>query len=83
VYARYLEDKENNASVANSKVGILSWGHIPMIVRRVQVHAKEKLLRLLPEGWISTAPGRAIAEPLHDQMVEYLKVYQGTDLLKQ
>ncbi|ELR20474.1 uncharacterized protein ACA1_317660 [Acanthamoeba castellanii str. Neff] len=36
-------------------------------------HAEAKLVRLYTGGFICTAPGRAIAEPLHLELVDYLE----------
>ncbi len=38
----------------------------------VIVHCHEKLLRILPEGFIKTQYGKVLAQPLHDQIVEYV-----------
>lgn len=35
-------------------------------------HCHEKLLRLLPEGFIKTKLGRELAEPLHHEIVNYV-----------
>lgn len=38
----------------------------------VIIHCNEKLLRLLPEGFIKTELGREMAQPLHDYIVDYV-----------
>jgi len=75
-YARHLDQKKASGSL--SPPGVKSWGHIPVIVSNVRKYADEKLLRLYPEKWITTVPGRLIAEPLHAEMVEFMKTYQGS-----
>lgn len=37
----------------------------------VITHCHEKLLRLLPDGFIVTEPGKELAEPLHQVIVDY------------
>lgn len=43
------------------------------IIAAVRSHCDEKLLRLY-SGFIVTEPGRLLAKPLHDEMVELLKL---------
>jgi uncharacterized protein len=38
-------------------------------------HCHEKLLRLLPDGFIKTEYGRKLAEPLHQEIVDYVAFY--------
>ncbi len=43
----------------------------------VIVHCHEKLLRILPEGFIKTEYGKLLAQPLHDQIVEYVSSFES------
>ena len=40
----------------------------------VVTHCHEKLLRLLPENFIKTQLGKSMAVPLHDVIVDYVKL---------
>lgn len=42
----------------------------------VILHCKEKLLLLLPNGYIKTEPGRRMAQPLHQHIVDYVADYE-------
>ncbi len=49
----------------------------------VYKHAVEKLSILYPQKYIKTIAGRLIAEPLHNQILEFMKNYETkTDFLK-
>lgn len=45
-----------------------------LLKEKVIEHAKEKLLRLYPK-FIITEPGKEIAKPLHDEMLQYIANY--------
>ncbi len=47
-------------------------GKIP---QDVIVHCHEKLLRILPDGYIKTSYGKKLAEPLHQEIVNYVNSY--------
>ena len=42
------------------------------VLADVVQHCHDKLLRLLPEGYIKTAAGRALAAPLHEEIVRFV-----------
>lgn len=46
-------------------------GQVP---KDVIFHCHEKLLRLLPEGFIKTEHGRIMALPLHEEIVDYIRL---------
>jgi hypothetical protein len=41
----------------------------------VITHCYEKLLRILPEGFIKTSYGKKLAEPLHQEIVDYITIH--------
>jgi HD superfamily phosphodiesterase len=41
----------------------------------VIIHCHEKLLRILPEGFIKTSHGKKLAEPLHQEIVDYVGLF--------
>jgi uncharacterized protein len=43
-----------------------------IVPQDVIIHCKEKLLRILPEGFIKTNYGKKLAQPLHQQIVDYV-----------
>lgn len=45
-------------------------GEVP---KDVIVHCHEKLLRILPEGFIKTKRGKELAAPLHKEIVDYVQ----------
>jgi len=47
-------------------------GHVP---QDVITHCHEKLLKILPDGFIKTKHGKKLAQPLHQEIVEYVKNY--------
>ena len=54
-------------------------GDVPEDVVR---HCHEKLLRLLPEKFIKTEYGRKLAEPLHQEVLDYVNKNTGTNEVK-
>jgi hypothetical protein len=42
----------------------------------VVIHCHEKLLRILPEGYIKTEYGKVLAQPLHQEIVDYVAAQQ-------
>jgi len=49
------------------------------VPQKVVQHAKDKLIKLYPDNWISTKCGRSIAEPLHKEMMSFLENYNGSN----
>jgi uncharacterized protein len=47
--------------------------HGGIVPKDVIKHCHEKLLRILPEGFIKTTHGIKLAQPLHDEIVEYVQ----------
>lgn len=47
------------------------------VEEEVYKHCYDKLLRLYPESFIKTIPGRKLAEPLHQEIVDYVKSYEN------
>lgn len=41
----------------------------------VITHCHEKLLRILPEGFIKTDYGKILAQPLHQEIIDYVSLY--------
>jgi uncharacterized protein len=41
----------------------------------VIIHCHEKLLRILPDGFIKTSYGMELAQPLHQEIVDYVNLY--------
>jgi uncharacterized protein len=44
------------------------------------VHSQEKLLRLLPDGYITTQKGKELAKPRHEYLVKYVNKLKETHL---
>lgn len=47
-----------------------------LIPEDVIEHCYEKLLKILPEGYIKTKHGKKMAKPLHDEIVNYVNSFQ-------
>jgi uncharacterized protein len=45
------------------------------IIKNVITHCFDKLLRILPEGYIKTSYGKILAEPLHKEIEDFVKKY--------
>ena len=50
--------------------------HGGVVPADVVTHCHEKLLRLLPENFIKSVKGRELAEPLHNEIVEYVRKHE-------
>lgn len=62
---------------AIGKVGLdrcitFALAHGKLVPEDVIKHCHEKLLRLLPERFIKTEYARILAQPLHDEIVDYV-----------
>lgn len=44
-----------------------------MIPQDIIIHCHEKLLRILPDGFIKTSYGKKLAQPLHQEIVDYVE----------
>ena len=49
--------------------------HGGVVPADVITHCHEKLLRILPEGFIKTNYGKILAQPLHQEIVDYVRIY--------
>lgn len=50
--------------------------HGGLVPTDVITHCHEKLLRILPEGFIKTSYGKKLAEPLHQEIVDYVSSHK-------
>jgi hypothetical protein len=46
-----------------------------LVPQDVLIHCNEKLLRILPDGFIKTSYGKKLAQPLHQEIVDYVKIH--------
>lgn len=53
-------------------------GSVP---KDVIAHCYDKLLRILPEGFIKTEYGRFLAQPLHQEIVNYVNKYESVKFI--
>ena len=51
-------------------------GNVPM---EVVQHCHDKLLRLLPAGFIRTSPCKLLEEPLHREIEEYVRANSANE----
>ena len=52
-------------------------GSVP---KDVITHCHDKLLRILPEGFIKTEYGRLLAQPLHQEIIDYVNKSKSVEL---
>lgn len=70
-YSREIYKEKNNEEISDDQ-----------LVNAVRLHSNEKLLRLLPENFISTEAGKRMAQPLHDEMANTLESGELEKLLR-
>ena len=47
--------------------------HGGLVPQDVITHCHEKLLRILPEGFIKTSYGKKLAQPLNQEIIDYIR----------